>query len=171
VVWIFDIFIDVIKNGKENGVKAKDSAYGSLVLSSQVVNLVFTGIFILSGTNCLSFVRLLSALVKMEVAFDKEAAYSLKDLLNRNYSASGGLYSPFFQSLLELMLHIEKLSGGPIKFEPEKVIKAPTTMPSQWSAKITGEYSDGSHQSFQFRGEWKCTSDGKLQGEQTFDDG
>jgi len=108
IVWIFDCFIEVV--GKFSG-KPSSCAYGSKVLCAQVVNLVFKGVAMLSGANRLLFVRLLSTLIKLDVQFDSEISYSLKDLLNRTHDlqSSSGSYSPFFQALLELMINVERV--------------------------------------------------------------
>ena len=77
VIWIFDALIDCVK-GEAPTADVADSVYAQRVLCSQVVNLVFKGIAMLTGTNRLCFVRLLSALIKMNVTFDSDAAHALK---------------------------------------------------------------------------------------------
>jgi len=106
VVWINNCFIELVDN---DGL----GKYGRAVLSKRVVNLIFKSIAVLKGKLRLSFVQLLTTLIRRNVEYDVESCNLLKDLLNRLYSEQSvqGSYSSFFQALLELLLIIEEQQG------------------------------------------------------------
>jgi len=115
--------------------RIRDSVYGQMVLCPQVVNLVFTAISMLDGLNCLCFVRLLSALIKLEVTFDKEAAFALKDLLNREFNNTP---TAFVQSLLELVLNIEKLTDAMAIENKKRPIPTTAALPPAFAIRFVG---------------------------------
>eukprot|EP00954_Amorphochlora_amoebiformis_P003035 238543-Amorphochlora_amoeboformis.AAC.2 len=63
----------------------------------------------LGGKKQLSFVRLLSALIRLDVEFDMATSATLKGLMNRTYCVQKPQkkFTTFMQALIELMLSVE----------------------------------------------------------------
>lgn len=125
ILWILNLFGDLDKASEGEPLQIRE-----MFFSAPVVNLIFEVIVVSSGEQRLSFVRLLSHLVKMGVCFDPEKTFVLKDLMNQMHVAQSpsGLYSNFFQALVELNVCLDNLATSALltteaEHTPDKVIE------------------------------------------------
>lgn len=108
-----------VSQRRDSTISSSTTHLGRTVFSGPVVNLIFEVIAVSSGDQRLSFVRLLSHLIRLGVGFDSTRSSVLKDLMNHMHVAqsSKGVYSAFFQALIELNVSIEKIELARIQEE------------------------------------------------------
>jgi len=107
ILWILDLFANLVPQQSS----FDHRSISHLFFCKAVVNLVFEVIVVSSGEQRLSFVRLLSHLVRLGVEFDSSKVQIFKDLMNQMHVAQSpaGVYSSFFQAFVELNIGLERI--------------------------------------------------------------
>ena len=150
VVWTFDIFVELTKTKSPSSQPL--TQYAQKVLLRQVVNLVFRAVAVLSGAYRLSFVQLLTTLVRMGVGYDPESCDVLKDLLNRLWRQQRreNQFSAFFQALLELVMVLDEASEAEASpSTPSSPTKDSAAIPLD--GKAAAQSSDGGEGNTRYR--------------------
>lgn len=142
VVWIVTIFIDVMMENEDD--LSRNNWFAEYLLSQELVNLIFESISMISGSKQLSFVRLLSALIRLNVKFDSKTSATLKGLMNRQFVVQEPLrkFTTFMQALIELMLAVEQIELRDLDQQEE--IKVPKQIPALSPAPSVGTDEKGS---------------------------